>query len=323
MRVFIAGATGVVGRPLVRELIRAGHDVTGMTRSPDKAPALSAEGAHPVVCDALDRDAVARAIAASAPDVVVHQLTALPEKYNPRRVRRLYRATDRLHIEGTDNLLAAAHEIGVGRFVAQSIAFDYERAGGRVKTETDPLDPAPPKAFRDAMAAMAHLERVTLDAEGVHGAVLRYGMFYGPGTWYSPGGHFANEVRRRRYPIVGDGRGVFSFVHVADAASATRLAIESGATGIFNVVDDEPAELQEWVPVFAAAVGAPKPWRAPVWLARLAAGSGAVEQLLSMRGADNAKAKAVLGWTLRFPTWRSGFAAQLGEPPLGREGGPG
>lgn len=311
LRVFVAGASGVIGRPLVQQLVEAGHAVVAMTRTPEKAELLRQFGAEPVVCDALVRDRLVEAVVAAKPEVVVHQLTALPDRYNPRRIRQLYRETDRLHIEGTDNLLTAAREAAATRFVVQSVAFSYERSGGPVKTEDAPLDPNPPKAFADAAAGMAHLERTALSASDVAPVVLRYGFFYGPGTWYAPDGHFAREVRRRRYPIVGHGEGIFSFIHLEDAASATRLAIESDVTGVLNIVDDEPAPMREWVPVFAAAVGAPRPWSAPVWLARLVAGRSAVDQLLTIRGADNAKAKAALGWKLRFPSWRVGFDRQL------------
>jgi 2-alkyl-3-oxoalkanoate reductase len=320
VKVFLAGATGAIGRPLLRELIAAGHDVTGMTRSTQKAGSVAAAGAEPVVCDALDAASVERAMRRSAPDVVVHQLTALPRRYNPRRLRELYRDTDRLHVEGTDNLIAAARATGAGKFVVQSIAFAYARTGGRVKREDDPLDAHPPKALTHATAALLHLERAArqVQLDGLDSVVLRYGFFYGPATWYAPDGHFANEIRRRRYPIVGRGEGVCSFVHVEDAATATRLAIEQPVTGTFNIVDDDPAALKEWVPVFADAVNAPKPWRVPAWAARLIAGRSAVEQLSTLRGADNTKAKTALGWEMCYPTWRDGFARQSESAVDGR-----
>ena len=311
MRVFVAGATGAIGRPLLRELVGAGHDVVGTTRSPTKAAAIAAAGAEPVVCDALDKDDLTAVVVAAEPDVVVHQMTALPQRYNPRKIRELYRETDRLHSEGTDNLLHAARTAGASKVVVQSVAFAYERTGSRTKTEDAPLDPHPPRALRYATAALNHLEHATTVASGLQTVVLRYGFFYGPGTWYSPDGHFAAEVRRRRYPIVGNGSGVFSFVHVDDAALATRLAIERDGSGVFNIVDDEPAEMTEWLPVFAAAVGAPRPWTVPAWVARLAVGRSAVEQLLTIRGAENAKARMVLGWEPGFPSWRAGFASQV------------
>ena len=310
MRIFVAGATGAIGRPLLRELVAAGHHVVGTTRSPVKVAAIAAAGAEPVVCDALDKDDLAAVVVAAKPDVVVHEMTALPPRYNPRKLERLYRATDRLHAQGTDNLLHAARAARAAKVVVHSVAFAYERSGSRTKTEDAPLDPNPPGALRDATAALHHLEHATASATGLQTVVLRYGFFYGPGTWYAPDGHFAAEARRRRYPIVGHGRGVFSFVHVDDAASATQLAIERDVAGVFNIVDAEPAEMNQWLPVVAAAIGAPRPWRAPAWAARLVAGRSAVEQLLTIRGADNAKARALLGWELEFPTWRTGFAAQ-------------
>lgn len=310
MRAFVAGATGAVGRPLVRQLLSAGHEVTAMTRTAAKAAGLSAMGARPIVCDALDLDAVAGAVAKTRPDAVVHQLTALPERYNPRRLRQAYRQTGRLRREGTDHLLAAALTAGARKFVVQSIAFSYERTGSRVKTEDAPLDPSPPSALADSVAALLHLERAAATAVGIETVVLRYGFFYGPGTWYSPDGYFAEMARRGRLPVVGDGRGVFSFVHVDDAAEATRLAVESHATGPYNIVDDEPAAQAEWAPVFAAAVGAPAPRRVPLWLARLAIGATAVEQLATLRGADNTRAKTQLGWAPRYRSWREGFARQ-------------
>lgn len=311
LRVFVAGASGVIGRPLTRALADAGHYVTAMTRTPHKTHHLKALGATPVVCDALDPEAVKAVVAQAYPDVVVHQLTALPAGYNPRRMRQLCRETDRLRREGTDNLLAAARSAGAQKFVVQSVAFGYARTGGPVKSEDTPLDPAPPKAFADTAAALQHLEHAAASATDLQAVVLRYGFFYGPGTWYAPDGHFAHEARRRRLPIVAGGHGFFSFVHVADAAVATRLAVEADVSGVFNIVDDEPATQAEWVPVYADAVGAPPPWHAPYWLARLAAGTSATEQITTLRGADNAKAKRELGWQPQLPSWRTGFSTDL------------
>ena len=314
MRVFVAGATGAIGRRLVPQLVSAGHEVVGTTRSERGAAAIEAAGATPAIADGLDRDAMTRAVLAARPDVVVHQMTALSSiGGNLRRFDRDFELTNRLRTEGTDHLLAAARAAGARRFVAQSFAgWPYARAGGRVKTERDPLDPDPPRAMRETLAAIRHLEEAVTGAADLDGLALRYGGFYGPGTSIAPDGAHAEMIRRRRFPIVGDGGGVWSFVHVNDAAAATVAAIERGAPGVYNVVDDEPAPVAEWLPELAAALGAKPPRRVPLWVGRLATGDAGVSLMTQVRGASNEKARRELGWRPRHATWRTGFRDALG-----------
>lgn len=312
MRVFVAGASGAIGRRIVPQLIEKGHDVIGMTRS---RPELVRElGAEAVQADALDRRAVEKAVVEARPDVVVHQLTALSGGLtNPRAIGKTFEATNQLRTTGTDNLLAAARAAGVRRFVAQSFAgWPFERKGGPAKTEEDPLDPSPPKAMRSVLDAIRYLEKTVTGVPDLEGVVLRYGGFYGPGTSMSSnGGEHTAALRKRRFPIVGDGGGVWSLIHIDDAASATVAAVEHGPRGIYNVADDRPAPVREWLPVLAEAVGAPPPRHVPLWLARVLAGEPTVVMMTEIRGAANRKAKWELGWKLRYPTWREGFAHGL------------
>jgi nucleoside-diphosphate-sugar epimerase len=312
MRVFVAGATGVVGVRLVPELVRRGHEVVGTTRTPSKVDRLRRLGAEPVVVDAFDGVAVKEAVARAEPEVVVHELTDLGMKFNPRRIDRMLENTNRLRTEGLDHLLEAARSMGARRFVAQSYAaWPYARVGGPVKTEEDPLDPHPPEGVRAALDAIRYLESAVTGSPDLEGLALRYGGFYGPGTSLGEGGDVLEAVRKRRFPIVGDGGGVWSFLHVDDAATATAAAIEGGAPGIYNVCDDEPATVAEWMPVLAEAIGARAPRHAPVWLARLLAGEAGVVLMTEIRGASNEKAKGELGWRPRFATWREGFRSGL------------
>jgi nucleoside-diphosphate-sugar epimerase len=308
MKVFVAGATGALGRQLVPQLVAAGHEVTGMTRSANKQGAIRRLGARPVVADALDPDAVGQAVGGARPDVVVHQLTALSGVLDLRRFERAFAPTNRLRIEGTDNLLAAAQAVGVERFVAQSYAgWPYARSGGPVKTEEDPLDPEPVAAMRSTHDAIRHLEEVVTRAAWTEGIVLRYGGFYGPGTSLSAGGDHAEMIRKRKFPIVGGGGGVWSFVHIEDAADATVAAVERGRRGLYNVVDDEPARVADWLPAAARAAGGKPPRHVPRTLGRLLAGAAATAMMTEVRGASNAKAKRELGWAPAHPTWREGF----------------
>ncbi len=309
MRVFLAGATGAVGAPLLRALLAGGHQVTGMTRSRERAQTIRDAGAEPAVADALDADAVRDAVVAARPDAVVHELTAIPPRLDPRRIVRDFELTDRLRTEGTRHLLAAAQAAGSARIVAQSIAFAYEPGPpGAVHDEADPLIADPPKQFRRSAAAIAELERTTLGAGGL---VLRYGYFYGPGTSISREGSLAGEAARRRLPIVGGGHGVWSFIHVEDAARATLAALTSGAPGVYNVVDDEPAPVREWIPALAEALGAKPPRHVPAWIARPLAGEYGLMTMMRAQGASNARAKAELGWTPRHASWREGFRTAL------------
>jgi nucleoside-diphosphate-sugar epimerase len=306
MRVFVAGASGAIGRPLLAALKRGGHSVVALTRSAAKADALRAAGAEPVVGDVFDRAALARLVAAAAPDAIVHELTAIPPRVDPRRVARDLAATNRVRTEGTRHLVDAAAAVkSVRRFVAQSIAFAYE-PGPTLRVESDPLFQAPPPAFAPIIAAVRSLEAQV--GALPHGVVLRYGYFYGPGTAYAADGSLHADVKRLRAPIPGAGSGVFSFLHVEDAAAATLAALESSAAGTFNVVDDEPAPLRDWLPVYAASIGAPRPWRVPGFIARLLGGPYGAHLALHQPGASNAKAKRELGWTPRRRSWREGFA---------------
>jgi nucleoside-diphosphate-sugar epimerase len=305
MRVFVAGATGAIGQQLVPRLVIAGHEVHGMTRSESKQALLEELGAVPVVADALDPDQVAEAVGRVKPDVIVHELTAIGA-VDPRHFDRGFALTNRLRTEGTDHLLAAGQAVGVRRFVAQSNgAFAYARTGGAVKGEEDPLDPTPPREQRETMAAIRHLEEAVLGAAWTEGIVLRYGAFYGPGTMMAPGEGLFELIRERKFPLVGDGGGVWSFVHVADAAEATVAAVEHGSRGVYNVVDDDPAPVAEWLPALAQTVGAEQPMRVP----RESAAEVTAVQMTELRGASNAKAKRELAWRPAHPSWRQGFAA--------------
>lgn len=305
MRVFVAGATGVIGRRLLPALRAAGHEPIGMTRSPEKAAALTAQGIEAVVCDAYDAAGLAQAVAEAQPDQIVHALTDLPEEINMRRFERELQSTGRLRREGTRNLLAAARAAGVRRIVAESIAFIYAPEGDWVKDEDAPLAIA---TLPFAAEPIADLERQVLEAGGI---VLRYGQLYGPGTGFTRDGSWATNLRRRRLPIVGAGSGMFSFLHVDDAASATVAALGLDGPATYNVVDDDPSPIHEWVPVYARAVDAPAPWHAPAWLGRLAAGRLAVEMMNELRGASNARIKRELGWEPRYASWREGFQTAL------------
>jgi nucleoside-diphosphate-sugar epimerase len=306
MRVFVAGASGAIGRPLLPRLVAAGHEVTGTTRSETGAEAIRAAGARAAVCDALDAGALQAAVTEAAPEVVVHQLTALPHRFDPRD-KQIYAPTNRLRTEGTRNLLDAARAAGARRMICQSVAFAYAPgAEAEVKDEEAPLALGAPPPFGDAVGVIDAMERAVAGAERLEGVVLRYGWFYGPGTYYADDGSMAEDVRRRRFPIIGKGTGLFSFVHVDDAATATVAAVERGAPGVYNVVDDDPAPQSEWLPVYAEAIGARKPLRVPVWIARLVVGK--IASAASVQpGASNAKARRELGWEPRWASWREGF----------------
>jgi nucleoside-diphosphate-sugar epimerase len=315
MKVLVAGATGALGTQLVPQLVANGHEVVGMTRAASKGDTVRALGAQAVVADALDAESVAGAVAAAEPEVIVHQLTALSGALDMRHIDRFFAMTNRLRTEATDHLLAAGHAVGTRRFVVQSYAgWPFARTGGPIKAETDPLDPNPPKQLRTSLAAIRHLEEATTGVARAEGLVLRYGAFYGPGTGISldPDASMAKPVRNRQFPLVGDGGGVWSFVHIEDAAAATVAAVEHGPGGIYHVVDDEPAPVHEWLPALADALGAKPPRHLPRWLGRLAAGEAATVMLTDVRGASNAKAKRELDWQPRYASWRQGFVKGLG-----------
>lgn len=308
MKVFVAGATGAVGRQLVPRLVSAGHQVIGLTRSESKQATLIELGATPVVADALDPDQVADVVGKTEPEVIIHELTAIAA-LDTRHWDRSFALTNRLRTEGTDHLLSAGRVVGVRRFIAQSYAsWPYARTGGPVKSEEDPLDPNPAREMVQSLQAIRHLEAAVTGADWTEGIVLRYGALYGPGTSLAPGGEQFEMVRRRKLPVVGDGAGVWSFVHVADAADATVAAVDHGSRGIYNVVDDDPAPVAEWLAALANQLGAPKPWRVPRFVGRLFAGEAGAVMMTDIRGASNAKAKREFGWRPHHPSWRHGFA---------------
>jgi nucleoside-diphosphate-sugar epimerase len=313
MKVFVAGANGAVGKPLVSQLVAHGYDVVAMTRSPEHSDSLRALGAEPVVADALDRAALLQAITQAAPEVVIHQLTALAGAKDYKHFDDEFALTNRLRTEGTDNLLAAAQATGARRFIIQSYGnWNYERSGARIKTENDPLDPTPPRSQTKSYEAIRYLEHAVLGADRIEGVVLRYGNLYGPGTGFALNGDIATSVRKRMLPILGNGAGIWSFIHVDDAASATVAAIQPSARGIYNIADNEPAPVSVWLPEYARAIGARPPFHVPVWLGRLVAGDVGVSIMTQIRGASNAKAKRELGWMPCYATWREGFRKGLG-----------
>jgi nucleoside-diphosphate-sugar epimerase len=306
MNVFLAGGSGVLGRCLIPQLIAAGHQVAATTRSAAKGPMIQSLGATPVVVDALDAGALGKAVIDFGPDAVMNQLTDLPQQYNPRKLRPYYERTARLRVDATRTLLTAAKEAGARRFVYQSLAFMYVPVGPAALAEGAQLALHAPEPFGSLVRATVEGERLTLAADGTTGVALRYGQLYGPGTYFGQDGDFASQARRRMLPVVGTGGGVFSFVHVDDAAGAAVIALERGE-GIYNIVDDDPAPAREWVPAFCRDVSGPAPMHVPGWLVGLLAGRFAAATMQHGRGASNAKAKQELGWELRHPTWRGGF----------------
>jgi nucleoside-diphosphate-sugar epimerase len=310
MRVLVAGASGVIGRQLVPMLAAAGHDVVGIARS-----AHTGDGAEIMAVDALDRDALARVVDAVAPDAIVNMLTAIPAQIDPKRLTRDFAMTNRLRTEGTRNLLDAAERSGVRRVVAQGLAYAYDPHSAGLADEDTPLWLDPPKPFAPVLAALKELERATLEAQGT---VLRFGHLYGPSTSYAADGSFVRQVLDRQVPLVGGGTATFSFTHTHDAAAAVLAALESGHPGVFNIVDDHPAPMSEWLPFLATEIGAPPPRRAPAFLARMAVGSWGVAFMTQLRGASNARASRILGWQPRYPSWRTGFAAELSSKPTTR-----
>lgn len=310
MKVLVAGAGGAIGGQLLPRLVASGHRVVGMTRSAEKAEAVRASGGEPAIADALDAERVGSVVAEAEPEAIVHELTALSGSLDMRHFDRDFALTNRLRTEATDHLLSAGRAVGVRRFVAQSYAgWPYARRGGPVKGEEDPLDPEPARSMRSALAAIRHLEDAVSGADWTVGIVLRYGSLYGPGTSLAAGGEHAEMVRARRFPVVGGGDGVWSFVHVEDAAEATVAALERGERGIYNIVDDDPAPVREWLPAVASALGAKPPRHVPRWAGRLLAGEAATVMMTEVRGASNEKAKRQLGWRPAHPSWRQGIAA--------------
>jgi nucleoside-diphosphate-sugar epimerase len=316
MKVFVAGATGAIGKQLVPRLVTAGHEVVGMTSKESNRSLIDELGATSVVADALDPDQVAEAVGRASPEVIVHELTAIGS-VDLRHLDRDFALTNRLRTDGTDHLLSAGRAAGVQRFVAQSAVFGfYARTGGAVKSEEDPLDPSPPREIRESMAAIQHLEEAVLGAKWTEGIVLRYGAFYGPGTSMSAGSEQFEMVRKRKFPLVGNAAGVWSFIHIVDAAEATVAAVDRGRPGIYNVVDDDPAPVAEWLPALAQILGAKKPLRVPRFIGRMFGGEIGAVFMTEIRGGSNAKAKRELRWQPRYPSWRQGFAAAAGSDDL-------
>jgi nucleoside-diphosphate-sugar epimerase len=310
MRVLVAGATGVIGRPLVTRLRAAGHDVVGTTRS--RPEAVRELGAEPVVVDARDTDALRSAVVEARPEVVINQLTKLPQKLDYKRAEETFGPTTELRGKAGPALAGAAVEAGARRLISQSVCFFYASTGKTAHAEDDPLFELPPESpAAQGIIALEALERSTLETPGLEGVVLRYGFFYGPGSAYASDGAWAHDVRKRRFPVVGKGTGIFSYIHMDDAASATVVALDRGS-GIYNVCDDDPAPMSEWLPVYAEALGAKPPRRVPVWLAKWIAGKQAAAMSTTLEGAANEKAKRELGWQPKYPSWRQGFREGLG-----------
>ena len=318
MKVFVAGATGAVGRPLVSALIAAGHSVVGLTRTAAKAESVTRMGATPVIADGLDAAAIKEAIDSSRPDVVIHEMTDLSGASDLRHFDRTFANSNQLRTRGTDILLAAAKENGVKRFIAQSYCgWNYARTGNPIKTETDALDPDPPVEFRAALRAIQYLERAVIAPSNPEGIVLRYGSFYGPDTGMLSR-VMVEPLRHRRVPLIGDGSGWWSFIHVDDAATATVKALECGKPGIYNIADDDPAQVREWLPALARMLGAKQPFRLPIWIARIVAGEHLVVMMTQARAGSNAKARTELGWAPAFPSWRQGFSEIISRQTTGQ-----
>ncbi len=313
MRVFVAGSTGAIGKQLVPLLVESGHEVVALVRTPRKGTEVEAFGAKAVVADALDRDALTAAIRRAQPEVIIHQLTALSSVLSFRKLDEEFALTNRFRTEVTETMLMAGRLVGARRFIAQSFCgWPFAREGGPIKTEDDPLDPTPPASFRKTLAAIRYLEEAVRKATDIEALALRYGFFYGPGTSIAKDGAVVALVRKRQIPIVGDGAGIWSFIHIEDAARATVAAVSRGAPGIYNIADDEPAPVSIWLPFLANVLGAKPPRRVPAWLARLLIGDGGVVMMTQIRGASNARARREFGWELVYPSWRRGFVEGLG-----------
>lgn len=312
MKVFVTGGTGALGKFLLPQLLENGHEVVALTRSPAKAELIDRTGASAVIADPLDRQQLTAAVRRAEPEVIIHQLTALHEVGNFRKLDQEFALTNRFRTEVTDTLLAAARTIGTRRFIAQSYCgWPYAKKGGPVKTEEDPLDPKPPESFTKTLAALKSLEDKMRNVSFLEGVALRYGSFYGPGNAIGKGGAVYKAVRRRQLPIIGGGGGIWSFIHTMDAARATVAAISRGAPGIYNIVDDEPARVSTWLPAFARAIGAKPPYKIPHWLGELLVGKAGVMMMTQIRGCSNAKAKKELGWKPVYSSWRVGFVDGL------------
>ncbi len=324
MRILVAGATGVIGKPLVQKLIDRGYAVVGMTRNREKAERIRSLGAEVVIANGLDRIETLGAVGTANPEVIIHQMTGLTGVKNYRNFDAEFGLTNRLRTEGTDNLLEAAKETGVTRLIAQSYAgWNYERTGTELKTEEDEFDFNSPANQRETLKALRHVETTVLGTDGIDGTVLRYGSFYGPGTGIALDGDIVEAVRGRKLPIIAGGTGIWSFIHVDDAASATVAAVDQQVNGIFNIVDDDPAPVSEWLPELARVIDAKPPMRVPLWVGKLAAGEVGVSMMTKIRGVSNAKAKRELRWEPKYKSWREGFRTGLRATETRREVGVG
>jgi nucleoside-diphosphate-sugar epimerase len=312
MRIFLAGASGVVGRQLVPRLVADGHQVSAMTRKLENTDTIEAAGAEPVVCDVFDAERLRQVVVAARPDVVIQHLTDLPKDLNPRNLKKGYARNDRVRGEGSANLVAAADAAGARRYIAQTVCFLYAPTGPMVVGEEHPFAFEVAEPYGSSVRLHAEMERRIIENDAFEGLVLRFGFWYGPGTTFASDGFTAGEVRRRRYPIVGAGDGVQSFIHMDDVVDSTIAALTKGPPGAYNVTDDDPAPMREWLPEYAAALHAPAPRRVPAWLARIVAGRFIVAQATSMRGASNEKVKRELDWKPRYSSWREGFRVALG-----------
>jgi nucleoside-diphosphate-sugar epimerase len=314
MRVLVAGATGAVGRSLIPELERRGHEVFGTTRNMSKADVVIANGAQPVCMDGLDQAAVFETVRKLQPDAIVHQMTSLANTGSLRNFDKVFALTNQLRTRGTEYLVAAARQAGTRHMIVQSFTgWPNARAGSAVKTETDPLDPTPPVTMKRTLDSIRVLEQAVLSISDMHAVVLRYGAFYGPGTSIAAGGDIVEMVRRRRFPIIGNGAGVWSFIHIDDVAAATAQALEGGPSGVYNIVDDEPAPVRVWLPELALILGARPPIYVPEWVARLLVGESGVSMMTRIRGSSNEKARRLLGWSPIYSSWREGFRKELGK----------
>jgi len=307
MKIFLAGATGAIGKRLLPMLVNAGHSVTGTTQHPEKMLSIQSAGATPVLVDALNKNEVLAAVQKAQPEVIIHELTAIPASLNTRHFDRDFRLTNRLRTEGTDHLLAAARAVGARRFIAQSYYGWYARTGSWIKTEDDPFLSSGISDGRKALEATIHVETAVLQEKAMEGFVLRYGSFYGPGTSIAPGAWLFEGIRRRQVPIVGGGTGYWSFIHIDDAAAATLAAVQAAMPGVYNITDDEPAPVSVWLPFLADVLGAKPPRHVPAWFARFAIGEFGVALMTQLRGASNRKAKLQLPWKPAWPSWREGF----------------
>jgi 2-alkyl-3-oxoalkanoate reductase len=312
MKVFVAGSTGVIGRMLLPVLLEEGHEVIALVRNTKKGRAVEEMGAKTAFADAFNKEELTAAVRKAEPEVIIHQLTAIPKDLNFKKLDEQFVLTNRLRTEVLDSMIAAGHLVGARRFIAQSLCgWPFARVGGPVKTEDDPLDPNPPAGFSKTLAAIRYLEDAIRKTQGMEAIALRYGFLYGPGATFAKGSSTIELIRRRGMPIIGGGGGVWSFLHVEDAARSTAAALTCGEAGIYNIVDDEPAPVSTWLPFLADILGAKPPLKAPAWLGKMMIGEGGLSLMTRVRGGDNQMAKCLLGWQPVFSSWRAGFVKEF------------